>query len=96
MNGRVQSSGGATRRRKARGGLFDIETSYNDIHNISYDPEPIGGAHDRFGALSKFLVPSSYACVKTSYPGISIEPVNHICTAVEESSILLYSGVLRS
>ena len=79
---RIYSSGGATKRRKVRRVLFDTQEVPQlhkiIIHNINNDPEPIGDAHDRFGALSKFLVPSSYACVKTSYPGIRIEPVNHI------------------
>ena len=79
---RLYSSGGATRRRKARGALLDTQGLPKlhkiIIHNVSNDPEPFGDAHDRFGALSKILVPSSYACVKTSYPGIIIEPVNHM------------------
>ena len=74
--------GAARRRREERGDFLDTHELPKlhkiILHNVSNGHEPIGGAHDRFGALYKFLVVSCYSCVKTNYPGIRIHPVNHI------------------
>ena len=51
----LAARGGATSRRKARGDSLDTQELPRlhkiIIHNVANDPEPIGDAHDRFGAL---------------------------------------------